>query len=314
MLSAPALPERDTIFLPDGQWRYECLLPDRAVITRAFEGMRSKGLTVESSTPLPTNSSDTVFVGYPMRPGVYQSLKEEWQRRIALERASKRSMQLEAYETSDYCRNFNHLWVAAFNQHRFTHWAMRHDDVFSGSFWADLLIDEMNRVGADVVSAVVALKDDTGETSTAIRDPLTGTVKRLNLQQIHEQLPETFSIEDVRQAGFRIGPDDTLLINTGLWVIRFDHPAIRKFPGFQTEHFLHFKADGNLEQSELTEDWNFSEWARRQGLKVFATRKVTTIHQGDWVRDAKTGEKVLDPTGKPFRHEYRSDHAWGRGK
>ena len=71
---------------------------------------------------------------------------------------------------------FNMLWAQAYNARRelgLTHFAMLHSDVHPDENWIDTLLDEMDRTGADVVSAIIAIKDCKGLTSTglAIRRP-----------------------------------------------------------------------------------------------------------------------------------------------
>jgi hypothetical protein len=252
-------------------------------------------------------SADHIFIGYPMRPGVFMEKTEGGKGKIKLTRATYRNGTVASQESSDYCRNFNWLWKIAFNdkRHKYSHWCLVHDDIRFPVGAIDVLIDEMNRVGADVISAVIAIKNDTDNTSTGLRDPFSHDNRLFTRTECHEQLPETFCAKDAREAGFRIGRDDTLLVNTGLLVVRWDLPCIAEFPGFETRHFLQIR-NGEMEAGELTEDWNFSEWAQRRGLKVFASRKVPVVHIGDWARNRDTGEKILDETGQPFRIEYPS--------
>ena len=73
--------------------------------------------------------------------------------------------------------SINRLWVQALNErtdHGWTHFAMHHADVQAPAGWVDTLADEMARVGADVISAVVPIKDYRGLTSTGWRDPGVG--------------------------------------------------------------------------------------------------------------------------------------------
>src|SRR4030067_2504580 len=57
---------------------------------------------------------------------------------------------------------FNQLWVQALGgaeRGLVTHFAMLHSDVGASPNWIDVLYDEMLKTGADVVSAVCAIKD-----------------------------------------------------------------------------------------------------------------------------------------------------------
>ena len=72
---------------------------------------------------------------------------------------------------------FNMLWCQAYNARRelgLTHFAMCHSDVHPDEGWLDTLLDEMDRTGADVLSAVIAIKDCKGLTSTGLRGEYSG--------------------------------------------------------------------------------------------------------------------------------------------
>lgn len=173
--------------------------------------------------------------------------------------------------------NFNSLWAEALNLRGGwdapSHWAMHHADVAAPPGWLDVLLDEMARVGADVMSAVVAIKDERGLTTTAVGRDGGHVLRRLTLREVH-RLPATFSADDVRRA-----PGETLLVNTGLWACRFTEPWVEEHC-FRVHDGTRRRPDGTWEAVELTEDWAFSDWANRRGLKVWATRKVATVHQG----------------------------------
>jgi hypothetical protein len=188
------------------------------------------------------------------------------------------------------CLSFNRLWAMALNaraEHGVTHFAMCHDDVVPSPGWADVLIDELDRTGADVCSAVVPIKDPRGLTSTGIRNAGTGSTRRLTMREIFD-LPETFGLRQVSG----IGEGDLLAVNTGLWVCRLDAPWVERFPGFAMTDAVRRVGD-RWEAGCVPEDWQFSEWLWRQGLKAAATRKVALAH--------------VDDDGK----EYRSDSVWG---
>src|SRR5271169_2349317 len=83
----------------------------------------------------------------------------------------KHRLKIQTNCASLLAHNFNRLWCAALNQREklgLTHFAMHHADVAAPSGWLDTLVDEMHRVGADVLSCVIALKDARGLTSTAL--------------------------------------------------------------------------------------------------------------------------------------------------
>jgi len=194
------------------------------------------------------------------------------------------------------CLAFNKLWCYALNlRPECNNFGMCHDDVFPTPLWADVLIDERDRIGAAVCSAVVPIKDDRGLTTTAIRNAETGDTRRLTMAEIFE-LPETFDLHDVKRLGIGSGgpPEaDLLAVNTGLWVCRLTDAWVDHFPGFSMTDGIKRRPDGRLAAGCISEDWQFSEWLHSRGQKVVATRKVALAHR--------------DLAGK----DYRNDHVWG---
>ncbi len=188
----------------------------------------------------------------------------------------KYKMVMVPSQFGDICQNFNILWTMSLNlqeQMQITHWAMLHTDIEVSSGWLDTLIEEMDRVDADVMSAIVAIKDARGLTTTGLRTPGLWGTRRYTMREVMA-LPETFCIDDLDE------PDQVLAINTGCWVCRFPaHSWPTKFPGFCNDHRIRWR-DGEAQPEFDSEDWKFSDWAASQGLRVFVTRKVGTAHVG----------------------------------
>jgi hypothetical protein len=233
-----------------------------------------------------------VFIALPCRP-MPGTGKVKDKEKIELVRPCARgTFRVVRQQCSILTHGFNRLWARALNGRPTddtTHWAMQHDDIVPPACWVDTQIDEMARTGADVMSAVVPIKDRRGLTTTGLRNVQTGENRRLTMTEIM-RLPETFGIDDLEH-----GPDDVLIVNTGLWVCRFTEPWVEPpfFPGFVQLDRLQRHEDGTFSAACLSEDWCFSEWASRVGLKVMATRTTALAH--------------LDDAGK----EYRNDHVWG---
>jgi hypothetical protein len=97
-------------------------------------------------------------------------------------------------------------------------------------------------------------------------------------------LPETFCIADTPF------PTEWLMVNTGLWLCDFTQPWVEKVC-FAILDDIRREGDGRFRPMALPEDWNFSGWCARQGLRVFATRAVPVVHHG--------------------RAGYRNDVSWG---
>lgn len=183
--------------------------------------------------------------------------------------------------------DMNTLWVNALNMaHRgeITHFAMLHSDIHPSIGWIDILASEMQRLGADLVSTVVALKDNRGLTSTGVgdeRDPW-NAFRRFTMREIHSILPETFSIADTPH------PDKYLLHNTGCWLADLRNPAWRTTDenGWLTATLsfpiaAQMMPDGTIEHRRESEDWYFSRMLSKLPLKTFATRKVSATHYGN---------------------------------
>jgi hypothetical protein len=184
--------------------------------------------------------------------------------------------------------NFNRLWCAALNQRRtlgLTHFAMHHADIGAEVGWLDTLLAEQARVGADLLSVVVPIKDGRGVTSTGWQDPITLDITRLTLQEIHD-LPVTFRAEDLGRAA-----QPWLMVNTGLWICDFTQPWVEE-ACFEVRDRIVRGGDGLYRANVLSEDWNFAGWCAGRGLKVFATRAVSVGHFG--------------------RCCYRNDAPWGQ--
>jgi hypothetical protein len=184
-------------------------------------------------------------------------------------------VKLQTNGASLLAHNFNRLWCAALNQRQalgLTHFAMHHADIGAEPGWLDTLIDEQQRVGADVISAVVPIKDGRGVTSTGLQHQDSLEIKRLTLKEVHK-LPATFAAHHTNVAEHR------LVVNTGLWICDFTSPWVEE-ACFEVRDRIVKGEDGLFRANVLSEDWNFSGWCGRRGLKVFATTAVMVGHFG----------------------------------
>ncbi|HZZ77194.1 MAG TPA: hypothetical protein VFE62_01665 [Gemmataceae bacterium] len=245
-----------------------------------------------------------LFLALPRRPGL--AYPGEADGRISVVRATVAQTKVSVTKFSELNYAFNVHWARARNARRLgepiAHFAMQHDDIRPAACWADVLIREGQQWGADVVSAVVPLKDDRGLTSTGIRNARTGDVRRLTMTELFH-LPETFGVKDLIAAGIDVDGDlqDKLLVaNTGLWICRFDVPWVSEFTGFCDQNSIVTMPSGEIAAAKLSEDWIFSEWCWRQGIRVMATRKVAVGHV----------EYPTEPSGHGNR-EFRNDSVWG---
>jgi hypothetical protein len=192
-------------------------------------------------------------------------------------------IKIQTSQCSLLANNFNRLWCAALNQRKereLTHFAMHHADLASKELWLDKMLEEMDRVNADILSAIIPLKDARGLTSTAMMQPGTLKIQRLTMTEVYNR-PTTF------------GPDKDriLLVNSGLWICKLTDQWIEQFPGFCVQDCVTKQPDGTFAASSFSEDWNFSKWAYEKSLRVFATRIIPVTHFGGF--------------------QFKNDHIWG---
>lgn len=162
---------------------------------------------------------------------------------------------------------------------------------------------------ADLVSAVVPLKDNRGITSTVIAaDDWDESILRggrparyfgrLTLRQVrHSRFPTTFGIGECADALAQL-PDDlraiaprrALLVNTGCMFVRLtDH--LNPLRVFFSVVDGTVKEGGTYRYYDISEDWCFSYRMQLAGGKVCATKAVRVVHAGGG--------------------EYPNDSAWG---
>lgn len=180
-------------------------------------------------------------------------------------------------QSSLLANGFNQLWCAALNRQAklgdVDYFAMQHADIEPNPGWLDAIIDELESNDLDILGVVAPIKDQHGLTSIAVGDESTNwRVKcRLTMKEVF-QLPETFTSDDI---------DGQLLLNTGLWVCRFN-------PNWVTK--VHFEINDRIIQDTKTglyrpevepEDWFFSRLCHELGLKIGCTRKVKLLHRGE---------------------------------
>lgn len=189
-------------------------------------------------------------------------------------------------QTSLLAAGYNHLWCQAQNlreKHDLRWFAMLHSDIVPEDFWVDKLIAEALKHDADVMSAVVPIKEASGVTSTAISGPDDFTrFTRLTMKQIwHPSMPDTFDIRQL-MAGRNFGFDlsrTLLLVNTGCFVCRLDRPWCERVH-FTIRDEVRRQVGGALTAHVEPEDWYFSRRVAEEGGKVMATRVVKLEHMG----------------------------------
>lgn len=177
-----------------------------------------------------------------------------------------------------------HEFFNGFKNDKFTHFGMIHSDMRPDKHWIDTLIEEMDKHGADFISAAARIKDDRNLTNMGVQKPGEPNTRRITMTELFE-LPETFSVADT------IYPDYWPAFNTGACLVKAG-PWMDAFEGFRVANWFTKGPDGDQRFSQFyPEDWGFTSWLHTQGCKVMATRKVRTWHTGlkEWGTDRDEG-------------------------
>jgi predicted O-methyltransferase YrrM len=183
------------------------------------------------------------------------------------------------YGTSLLPLCFNTLYCNALNARTAdgaTHFAMLHNDVVPCKGWLDILMEEMDAGGYDMVSAIVPLKNSKGLTSTGLGTDSPWNVRRLTMTEVFE-LPETFTADDVP---YRYG-ENPLVLNTGCWLMKIDTPWADSLFFRQQDEIAWSMSDQKFAPQSIGEDWDFSRQLHSRGCRIAATRKVPLFHERD---------------------------------
>ncbi len=178
--------------------------------------------------------------------------------------------------------SFNSLLAAALDSRdagKTTHFAMLHDDIWPSGPWVTQLWRAMRDCGADLISAVVPIKEEPpNKTSTAIGDLADRwKINRyINLED-RANLPGTFGPEHVCR------PDEILLANTGCWLADVTKPWWDEFAdagGFNQDSRIGRNPDGTRSSEFEPEDWRMSRFLQARGARVYCTWDVPLRHGG----------------------------------
>lgn len=181
------------------------------------------------------------------------------------------------YETAFSLLNFTHnaAWAFMLNHRhdaKLTHYLNLHADVRPcHDDWLGVLVSEMARVGADILSVIIPIKSDTGDpsTSTALESDDPWQPTRLSLSEC-ARLEPTWTHRDL------LWNTGCVLFKVGDWMERVWFASadriVKTAAGFQAQC--------------QPEDWSLSRACRRLGLNAFVTRAIGVEHVGSkvWVR------------------------------
>ena len=176
-----------------------------------------------------------------------------------------------SHSSSDLCYCFNSLWCAALNTRPHKYFVMLHSDVRpvakSGGNWLDKLIGLADESGLNCLSCAIAIKNASGETSTALEDDSFEGVKRYTFDDLYEK-PSPLTNKH----------EPKLLVNTGCMAVRMDASWCEEFY-FKTDSWIERIAQSFMPRS-LTEDWGMSMWMRDKGLSFGVTTEIGCLHLG----------------------------------
>lgn len=215
---------------------------------------------------------------------------DSWMHRDALRAITSASTGLCTVTMHTVCSSllgltFNTCWCECLRRYmkgQVSHFAMLHADAVPQGPWLDTLYKEKQFAGAQVISAVMAIKNGDRQTSTAVtRLDDEWEADRLSLDDL-ENLPVTFSVEDLH-----LPPGHQLLVNTGCmlvelgdWALQTD-AAGKLLTYFTVRDQVIMGADKKFRICAFPEDWGFSQMAANTGCKVVATQAVIVDHVGE---------------------------------
>jgi len=188
---------------------------------------------------------------------------------------------------------FNMLWADALNNKTYDYFLLLHADIVPHApvGWLSKLIAEAENARADLLGAVIPIKNKTGLTSTALQ-AADHEPRRVTMREALT-LPQTFNAEDVaRVFGWQERAGLQLLANTGCMLM-----DLRKKRAAWEQMYFRIqdamtRVDGKFVPTCIPEDWDFSMQAARLGLRVAVTRAVSIIHSGhaDYENQSAWGE------------------------
>lgn len=162
--------------------------------------------------------------------------------------------------------NFNNLWCEALNRRAagLTHFLLLHADVEPlEEDWLELLLGEMRSARAQVLSAVVPIKNADGQTSTA--------------RDTDPWHPRRYTTEEVRQQAVTWTERD-LLVNTGCLLVDMRQSWVERICFTINDRIA--RTSAGWEALAEPEDWHFSRQCRRLNVPVWATRRLRIRHWG----------------------------------
>lgn len=185
------------------------------------------------------------------------------------------SIEFMATSATPFC--FNRLLASAVASNA-DYWVLLHSDLGAKQIdWLPMMLSDMQAEGLSVLSAVAAIKDESGVTSTAL-DTREHFPRRLTLAEIHAG-PDVLTNEKAKRIyGY------PLLINTGMMV--WDMSVMRQHVSglpFEFHDCWRDQMTPNGMQMHAAfqpEDWLMSKRLNALNIPFGATKRVHTVHKG----------------------------------
>src|SRR5579864_1385770 len=189
--------------------------------------------------------------------------------------------------------DLNVLWERALNKAEageITHWIQLHSDIIPPVGFVDLLIDEIEETGADLVSVACAMKDTRGVLNCGMGSLSNhwGAWRRLTDREL-PKLPPTFGLQELRRLFGVDGDEDKYLLhNFGCVVADLRKPIFYQTDGrgnlaswfdFPTRNRRN--AEGRWAHNRESEDWFFSRKFHGLGGNGLVTQKLLLHHVGE---------------------------------
>lgn len=202
---------------------------------------------------------------------------------------NQHEVQIANLPSSLLALGFNNLYAEALNRNEAGDFvelfAMLHGDISPEGPWLDSMVQILLDKAADLVSAVNAIKDGRGLTSSGLGVPGEPwmPLRRFTMRQL-QQYPKTFNAADLGC------PDQVLLHNTGCWIADLRRPifhaddengCLRAFFTIN-DRIVKKRVEGVRKWvAEVEpEDWFFSRRLHEMRANTYVTREVVTHHYG----------------------------------
>ncbi len=162
---------------------------------------------------------------------------------------------------------FNVLLASALNlrSKEATHFVMLHADVVPEPGWLKILMREADRTKSALLSVVIPMKIDGGDTSTAVETEDGWRPRRLSWNDVRSR-PQTWT-------------EPGLLVNSGCMLLDLRMPWVHNVKFTISDRIV--QRDGAFSAECVSEDWNFSRQVRLNGGSVYATTAVAVTHHGE---------------------------------